>query len=68
MVPLQVQRKLHVQSGGDWGINISLKPIEPLTYKFGKIGINLRSSKILNYQLGNLPTGNILKDLRVVIE
>jgi hypothetical protein len=51
----------------DWGINISLKRIERLTYKFGKIGINLRLSKILNYQLGNLPTGNILKDQRVVI-
>ena len=51
----------------DWGINISLKRIEHLTYKFGKIGINLRFSKILNYQLGNLPTGNILKNQRVVI-
>jgi len=51
----------------DWGINISLKRIERLTYKFGKIGINLRLSKILNYQLGNLPTGNILKNQRVVI-
>ena len=51
----------------DWGINISLKRIERLTYKFGKIGINLRLSKILNYQLGNLPTGDILKNQRVVI-
>jgi hypothetical protein len=51
----------------DWGIHISLKRIERLTYKFGKLGINLRLSKILNYQLGNLPTGSILKDQRVVI-
>jgi len=51
----------------DWGINISLKRIERLTYKFGKIGINLRLSKILNYQLGNLPSGNILENQRVVI-
>lgn len=51
----------------DWGINISSKRIERLTYKFGKIGINLRLSKILNYQLGNLPTSDILKDQRVVI-
>ncbi len=51
----------------DWGINISLKRIERLTYKFGKIGINLYLSKILNYHLGNLPTGNILKYQRVVI-
>ena len=51
----------------DWGINISSKRIERLTYKFGKIGINLRLSKILNHQLGNLPTSDILKDQRVVI-
>ena len=50
-----------------WGINISLKRIERLTYKFGQIGINLRHSKILNLQQGNLPDGNILKDQRVVI-
>jgi len=67
MVLLQVPLKLPVQSGGDWGINIGVKRIERLTYKFGKIGINLRLSKILNYQLGNLPTGNILKNQRVVI-
>ena len=51
----------------DWGINISFKRIERLTYKFGQIGINLRQSKILNRQLGNLAEGNILKDKRVVI-
>ena len=33
-----------------WGINISFKRIERLTYKFGQIGINLRQSKILNRQ------------------
>jgi hypothetical protein len=50
-----------------WGINISLKRIERLTYSFGKIGINLRQSKILNRELGNLPNGNVLKGQRVVI-
>ncbi|WP_375506118.1 ISLre2 family transposase [uncultured Nostoc sp.] len=51
----------------DWGVNISLKRIERLTYYFGKIGINLRESKITSLELGNLPTSNILKDQRVVI-
>lgn len=51
----------------DWGINISLKRIERLTYYFGKIGINLRQSKITSLALGNLPTTSILKDQRVVI-
>ncbi len=50
-----------------WEINISLRRIERLTYKFGKIGIKLRQSKILNLQLGNLPSGNVLKGQRVVI-
>ncbi|MBD2512287.1 ISLre2 family transposase [Nostoc muscorum FACHB-395] len=51
----------------DWGVNISLKRIERLTYYFGKIGINLRESKITSLELGNLPTSNTLKDQRVVI-
>lgn len=50
-----------------WGINISLKRIERLTYNFGKIAINLRKSKISNLQLGKLRQGNVLKDQRVVI-
>lgn len=50
-----------------WGIDLSLKRIERLTYKFGQTGINLRQSKILNRQMGILPEGNILKDQRVVI-
>ena len=51
----------------DWGINISLKRVERLTYCFGKIGISLRESKIFNLSIGNLQSGNILKDQRVVI-
>ncbi|MEA5593394.1 MAG: ISLre2 family transposase [Rivularia sp. (in: cyanobacteria)] len=51
----------------DWGINISLKRIERLTYCFGKIGLSLRESKIFNLKIGNLIPGNILKDQRVVI-
>lgn len=51
----------------DWGINISLKRIERLTYYFGKIGINLRQSKLTSLELGSLATSNVLKDQRVVI-
>ena len=51
----------------DWGINISLKRIERITYHFGKIGLNLRQSKLKNLEMGNLPTLNVLKDQRVVI-
>jgi hypothetical protein len=46
---------------------ISLKRIERLTYTFGKIGINLRESKLLKLEAGNLPLGETLKDQRVVI-
>lgn len=51
----------------DWGINISLKRIERITYYFGKIGINLRQSKLSSLAVGSLPTGNVLKEQRVVI-
>ncbi|BAZ50340.1 hypothetical protein NIES4103_29560 [Nostoc sp. NIES-4103] len=50
----------------DWGINISLKRIERITYHFGKIGINLRQSKLKSLERGNLPTINVLKDQREV--
>ena len=50
----------------DWGVNVSLKRIERLTYLFGKIGINIRQSKILNLEMGNLSNSNVLKDQRVV--
>jgi hypothetical protein len=50
-----------------WGIHLSLKRIERLTYKFGQIGINLRQSKILTHQMNILPEGNVFKDQKVVI-
>ena len=51
----------------DWGINISLRRIERLTYCFGKIGLSLRESKIFNLKIGNILPGNTLKGQRVVI-
>jgi hypothetical protein len=51
----------------DWGIDISLKRVERLTYCFGKIGLSLRESKIFNLNIGNLLPGDILKGQRVVI-
>jgi hypothetical protein len=51
----------------DWGINVSLKRIERLTYYFGQLGIDLRNHKLSDLKSGNLPNLNILKDQRVVI-
>jgi len=51
----------------DWGVNISLKRVERLTYCFGKIGLSLRNSKIFNLSIGNLSPGQVLKNRRVVI-
>lgn len=51
----------------DWGINVSLKRIERITYHFGKIALNLRQSKLKSLEMGSLPTLNVLKDQRVVI-
>lgn len=51
----------------NWGIRISLKRIERLTYHLGKLGISQRESKLIKLQQGTLPTGPVLKDQRVVI-
>ena len=51
----------------DWGINISLKRVERLTYCFGKIGLSLRESKIFNLSIDKLLLGDTLKGQRVVI-
>ncbi len=51
----------------DWGINVSLKRIERLTYYFGQLGIDLRNQNINDLKSGNLCALNILKNQRVVI-
>jgi hypothetical protein len=51
----------------DWGIKVSLKRIERLTYKFGKIGLSLRNMKVFSLNLGTLLQGETLKDKKVVI-
>ncbi|MDJ0773509.1 MAG: ISLre2 family transposase [Mastigocoleus sp. MO_167.B18] len=51
----------------DWGINISTRRIESLTYNFGKIGLSLRQSKLFALSQGNLIQNPIFKDQRVVI-
>jgi len=51
----------------NWGLNISIKRIERLSYHFGRLGISQRESKLWKLQQGTLPTGSVLKDQRVVI-
>jgi len=51
----------------DWGIKISLKRIERLTYKFGAEGLSIRNSKVLALQGDRLEMGESLKDKRVII-
>lgn len=51
----------------NWGIRISVKRIERLTYHFGRVGLSLREAKIFQLRNGSLPTGKVLKDQRVVI-
>lgn len=50
-----------------WGINISLKRIERLTYHFGGFGISQRDLKLSKLSQGTFPTGSVLKSQRVVI-
>ena len=50
-----------------WGITISLKRIERLTYHFSKWGLSRRDSQLFHFRQGTLPTTPVLKDQRVVI-
>ena len=51
----------------DWGVKISLKRIQRLTYKFGLEGLSIRQSKIRAVERDLLPTSSSLKDKRVII-
>ena len=50
-----------------WGIRLSLKRIERLTYHFGHLGLRLRQLKLTQLKRGTLTPSNSLKDQRVVI-
>lgn len=50
-----------------WGIDVSLKRIERLTYRFGQLGLFRRQQGINQLRQGNLPSTSVLKDQRVVI-
>ena len=51
----------------DWGVKISLKKIQRLTYKFGAEGLSIRNSKVLALERDLLPNNSKLKDKRVII-
>lgn len=50
-----------------WGINVSLKRIERLTYRFGHLGLFLRQQGVNQLRQGTLPSTSVLKNQRVVI-
>lgn len=50
-----------------WGIDLSLKRIERLTYRFGQLGLFLRQQGVNQLLEGSLPNTSVLKDQRVVI-
>ncbi len=51
----------------DWGIALSIRRIQSLTYSFCQQALSQRRSKIFHLERGNLPSTNILKGKRVVI-
>ena len=51
----------------DWGIALSTRRIQSLTYRFCEQALSQRRSKIFHLERGNLPSKNILKGKRVVI-
>jgi len=50
-----------------WGIQMSLRRIERLTYYFGLLGISQRDLKIYQLERERLATGHVLANQRVVI-
>ncbi len=51
----------------DWGIDISIRRIQSLTYSFCQAALSQRRSKIFHLERGTLPSKNILQGKRVVI-
>ncbi len=51
----------------DWGIEVSVKRIQHLTYRFCQVGLSRRRSKVFHLLQGDLPSGEVLKGQRVVI-
>jgi len=45
-----------------WGITVSFKRIERLTYHFSKRGLSIRSERLFHLKQGTLPTKPVLKD------
>ena len=50
-----------------WGIRLSSRRVKRLTYRFGEIGIGLRSAAIAQLSSGTLTAGEALTNQRVVI-
>jgi hypothetical protein len=44
-----------------WGIDLSARRVERLTYRFGEIGLALRTQQLAQLQAGILPVGDKLK-------
>lgn len=51
----------------NWGITMSLKRIERLTYYFGSVGLSLRHQNVFHLRNGTLANNSVLKGQRVVI-
>ena len=51
----------------EWGIRLSKKRVERLTYRFGTIGINLRQQWIEQLQSGQIATGETFRGHKVVM-
>lgn len=51
----------------DWGIAMSIRRVERLTYHFNQQGLSVRHSQLFHFQTGTLSITPVLKDHRVVI-
>ncbi len=67
MAQLRLHKRIARQTLIDWGVKISLKRIQRLTYKFGVEGLSIRQSKLMALERDLLPNSSQLKDKRVII-
>ncbi len=51
----------------DWGIDVSIRRIQNLTYSFCQGALSQRRSKVFHLERGSLPSRNLLKGQRVII-
>ncbi|WP_341531531.1 hypothetical protein WKK05_36215 (plasmid) [Nostoc sp. UHCC 0302] len=62
-----VKKAIAQQTLADWGIAMSIRRVERLTYHFNKQGLSVRNSQLFHFKQRTLEITPVLKGHRVVI-